>query len=127
MALASAVYNQPRFATSIEDILDALLDRFGRSVAKFRCAYDIEYDTQICRAVVNLPWGGHTEVGAALPRTALNQYKAGDCVRWYAYKMFIEALPESDVKEEVANESLPIEALEEYEGIARVANTLVIQ
>jgi hypothetical protein len=111
----------------IKNGLAELLSHFGRSIDVFGMYHDVEWNRKRFRAIINMPWGEQIPVSADLRMCDLIGNRPAFMIQKVVFDLFCSAVNEQDIKEEVANESLPPEVLEVFERITHVADTLVIQ
>ncbi|HWG89124.1 MAG TPA: hypothetical protein VN679_15170 [Candidatus Acidoferrales bacterium] len=119
--------NTKHLSRRVENGLAELLSHFGRSIGRFDVSYDVVRDCMRLRAIINLPWGEQTQVNAEVWTLELTSHDADGIINKIVLELFRRAVDEADIKEEVANESLPPEVLDIFERITHVANTMVVQ
>lgn len=123
----TALMNTKHLSRRVENGLAELLSHFGRSIGRFDVSYDLMRDSVRLRAIINLPWGEQTQVNAEVWTLELTSHSPDDITKKIVFELFRLAVDEADIKEEVANESLPPEVLDIFERITHVANTMVVQ
>lgn len=110
----------------IEQGLNALLEPFNRRVSSIHSRYLIDRDYTEIRVHIRLPWGDDMTAGCSMPHFAMVEKHATQVILEIIYRLAKTILDEQDIKEEVAEGSLPPEALDALAGIENVPHPMVI-